>query len=112
MGVIWDAGGTCPAKLVADALAVSNGYTASATYTIIHRCIKKNAVERVSPGFVCRALVSRAEVQRRQTDELLDRLFDGSAEQLVASLVRRNGITPEEARRLREIVDAQFGPDE
>ena len=33
------------------------------TYTLIKRCIKKGAIERSDPGFMCHALVPQAEVQ-------------------------------------------------
>lgn len=109
MNVVWDAGGEASARQIAEALAESVSYTASGTYTIIHRCIGKGALERVDPGFRCRALVSRREVQDEQTGQLIDRLFGGSPEGLFAALVERTDVTPEEARRLHALVDERLG---
>lgn len=105
MDVVWDAGGRASAKQIADALAGQLEYSASATYTLIHRCIKKGALERVQPGFVCHALVSREQVQAEETDRLVDRVFNGSADKLFAALVGRKKVSREEIARLRDLVN-------
>ena len=57
--------------------------------TLLKRCIKKGAVERIDPNFVCHALVKQEEVQEQETDELLHKVFDGSVDKLFASLLGR-----------------------
>ena len=74
------------------------------TYTLIKRCIKKGAVERREPNFLCRPLVSREAVQAAETDELVGKLFDGSVDKLFAALVGRRRLSAEQLERLREIV--------
>ena len=78
--------------------------TANTTYTLIKRCIKKGAVERREPNFLCRPLVSREAVQAAETDELVGKLFDGSVDKLFAALVGRRRLSAEQLERLREIV--------
>lgn len=105
MSVIWEAGGEAPARQVIDALAASDDLSSSATYTLIYRCIKKGAIERVDPGFVCRATISQQEMQDEQTSQLVDRLFGGSTDRLFAALVNRKKVSPHEMERLKSVID-------
>lgn len=104
MAVIWREGGEASARQIDKALAAEAGFSSSATYTLIYRCIKKGAVERVDPGFVCRAIISQQEMQDEQTEQLVDRLFDGSVDKLFASLVDRGKVSTEEIGRLRDMI--------
>ena len=105
MDVVWREGGETTARRIGEALANRFGYSLSATYTLIGRCIKKGAVERSEPGFVCRALVPREEVQRAETDELINKLYDGSADKLFAALLSSKKISREEIERLKKLID-------
>ena len=104
MGVLWREG-EATAKRISQVLAEEVGWNVNTTYTLIKRCIKKGAIERLEPSYRCRALVSREEVQRWETDELVGKLFDGSADKLFASLLGRKKLSPEQIQRLRDIVD-------
>ncbi len=103
MNVLWREG-DCTAKHISSVLAVRTGWNMNTTYTLIKRCIKKGAIERSEPNFMCHALVSREAVQEAETNELLDKLFDGSADKLFAALVGRKNLSPEQIRNLKEIV--------
>ena len=65
---------------------------------------QKNMLERAA-GFVCRALVGREQVQQEETQELIDRLFDGSADALFASLLGSKRVSEEQMQRLRRMID-------
>lgn len=104
MTIVWREGGAS-ARHIADVLAHEVGYSASATYTLISRCIKKGALRRRDPGYVCQALVSQEEVQNIQTDALVDRLFEGSADKLFSALVSRKRVSQKEIDRLRTMID-------
>lgn len=104
MDVIWREG-SVPARQVAAELTEKFGWNVNTTYTLIKRCVKKGAVERSEPGFVCRALVSREEAQRAETDELINKLYDGSADKLFAALLNSRRVSHEEIERLRELID-------
>lgn len=65
----------------------------------------KGAVERIEPNFVCHALIAREEVQAAQTDELIDRIYGGSADMLFASLLSRKKLSPEQIAKLKKLVD-------
>ncbi len=104
MEVIWNEG-TVSAKRIYEKLKEAYGYSRSATYTLIKRCIDKQAIKRMEPGFLCRALVSKEETQALETRELIDKLYDGSADRLVASVLGKPDLSQEEIERLRKIVE-------
>ena len=104
MDVLWREG-ELPARQIADVLTRQIGWNVNTTYTLIKRCIGKGAIERREPGFVCRALVSREQVQQEETQELIDRMFDGSADTLFASLLGSKRVSEAQMQRLRRMID-------
>ena len=104
MDVLWREG-DLPAKAIARTLTEEIGWNVNTTYTLIKRCIAKEAIERSEPGFMCRALVSKEQVQQEETQELIDKVFDGSADKLFASLLGGRRISREQLERLRSMID-------
>lgn len=104
MGVLWRRGETS-AKEVAEILKEETGWNVNTTYTVIKKCVAKGAVQRTDPGFLCRALIPKEEVQAAETQELVGKLFDGSVDKLFASLLSRERLTPEQRERLRRMVE-------
>ena len=104
MEVLWKNGDT-KAKQIADILLKEVGWNINTTYTVIKKCVRKGAIQRSEPGFLCHALVSKAQVQASETDELIDRIYDGSADMLFASLLSRKALSGEQIERLKRIVE-------
>ena len=104
MNVIWREG-EATAKHIAEVLGAEVGWNVNTTYTLIKRCIEKGAVERSEPNFVCRALVKKEDVQRAETDALIGKLFDGSADKLFAALLGRKKLSADEIEKLRKLID-------
>ena len=104
MNVIWREG-SATAKHIAEVLGAEVGWNVNTTYTLIKRCIEKGAVERSEPNFVCRPLVKKEDVQRAETDVLIGKLFDGSADKLFAALLGRRKLSADEIARLRGMID-------
>ncbi len=103
MDVLWKEG-TVPAKRIADVLTGELGWNKNTTYTLIKRCISKGAIERSEPNFMCHALVAKEKIQEAETNELIDKIFDGSADKLFASLLGRKKLSAEQIERLMQIV--------
>ena len=103
MGVLWREG-DCTAKYISDVLKEETGWNMNTTYTVIKKCIKKGAVQRTEPNFMCHPLVPKEEVQEAETQELINKIYDGSADKLFASLLGRKKLSAEQVARLREIV--------
>lgn len=104
MSVLWRLGDKT-AKEISEILKVETGWNQNTTYTVIKKCIAKGAIERLEPNFLCHALVSKAEIQEAETDELIGKLFDGSPDLLFASLLSSRKLSREQLAKLREIVD-------
>ena len=103
MEVLWAKGPTT-AKEIVDTLAKSVGWSKTTTYTVIKKCLEKGAVIREDPGFLCTAVITKQQIRRQETGELIDRLFGGQADRLVASLFEDGGLSPEEIDRLRRLI--------
>lgn len=104
MDVLWGKGDT-PAREIARKLTKELGWNVNTTYTLIKRCINKGAIRRSEPGFVCHALIPKAAVQEAETEELINKVYDGSADKLFAALLGSNKISAEQIRKLKQIVD-------
>ncbi len=103
MDVLWKEG-TVPAKRIADVLTSDLGWNKNTTYTLIKRCISKGAIERSEPNFMCHALIAKEKIQEAETNELIDKIFDGSADKLFASLLGRKKLSAEQIEKLMQIV--------
>ena len=103
MDVLWREGDT-PAKEIAKTLSQEVGWNVNTTYTLIKRCIKKGAVVRSEPGFLCHALIPKSAVQEAETNELINKVYDGSADKLFAALLGRKKLSAEQIERLKQIV--------
>lgn len=104
MEALWKQG-DLTAKQLAVLLGEQVGWNKNTTYTLIKRCIEKGAIERQEPNFLCHALIPKEQVQEQETDELIDKIFDGSADLLFASLLNRKKLSPGEIARLKRLVD-------
>lgn len=104
MNVLWN-DGDVPAKHIAEVLNNELGWNKNTTYTLIKRCMKKGAIERMEPNFMCHALISKEKVQEAETNELIDKVYDGSADKLFAALLGRKKLSREQIERLKQIVE-------
>ncbi len=103
MDVLWREG-DATAKHISDVLKEETGWNVNTTYTLIKRCIKKGAIERSEPKFMCHALIPKEEVQEAETNELINKVYDGSADKLFAALLSRKKLSAEQIEKLKQIV--------
>ena len=103
MDVLWKEGDRT-AKQISDLLKAEIGWNMNTTYTVIKKCVAKGAVERREPNFLCHALIPKEAVQEAETDELIGKLFDGSADKLFAALLGRKKLSAEQIAKLKQIV--------
>lgn len=104
MEILWKNGDT-EARDIAEELGKTTDWSKTTTYTVIKKCIDKGAVSRSEPNFVCHAEISRREVQEYETTELIDKMYGGSADKLVASLLGSKRLTENEIRDLKKLVE-------
>ena len=99
MDVLWREGDVT-AKHISELLGNEVGWNKNTTYTV-----KKGAIERLEPNFLCRALVPKEAVQKAETDELINRVYDGSVDKLFASLLGWEKLSREQIERLKQRVE-------
>jgi BlaI family transcriptional regulator, penicillinase repressor len=111
MQVIWKLGagnlkGPCSVKDVQEALPQQLAYTT--VQTMLNILERKGKLKRKLRGraYVYSATVTEAKASRHAVRDLVDRMFGGSADELVMSLIKSRQIDPkriaELSRRLEE----------
>ena len=106
MHVLWNEGAS-NVQAVQQHLERELAYTTVQTMlNILH---KKGKVKRVlkDRAYEYAPVVSRSHVTRQHITDLVDRLFGGSAESLVMSLVETKHLTPKKLARLQKLIKEQ-----
>ncbi|MGD0877005.1 MAG: BlaI/MecI/CopY family transcriptional regulator [Anaerolineales bacterium] len=104
MDLLWKEGDVT-AKHIADVLGKQVGWSKTTTYTVIKKCLAKRAISRTDPDFVCHALITREQAQEFETTELINKMYGGSADRLIASILGRKNISTKELERLKQLVN-------
>jgi predicted transcriptional regulator len=109
MKVLWE-GGPASVQSVQHRLEGSRAYTTVQTMlNVLHR---KGKVTRVleEKAYVYRPAVSRSQAIGNALGDLVDRMFGGSAENLVMSLVETKRLTPAKLAKLQKLLEKE-SPD-
>ncbi len=104
MEVIWEHGDIA-AREIALILHEKIGWNKNTTYTVIKKCVKKGWIERMEPGFVCRAAVSRNQAATNDTQEFVNRVFGGSIPLLFSTLLSGKKMSKDEIAHLKQLID-------
>ena len=103
MEVLWEKGDSY-AKTIVEILSERIGWNKNTTYTVIKKCIDKGAVEREEPGFLCKSLVTKDEVQQSEVEQLIDKMFGGSTELFFSAFLKNKNISNDEIDRLSKMI--------
>lgn len=107
--VLWQAGKPLPIAAVREGLE-SSGWDGSTVKTLLRRLCEKQAVSAEKREvFYYRPLLTWQEYRDWSTQELIERVYQGSALDLVAGLVRREQLTASDLEELRAIVAGEEG---
>ena len=104
MQILWDKG-ALPAKEVSLEAAARYGWNKNTTYTILKHLVEKGHVQREEPGFLCRPLTGRQQIQRSETRGLIDRLFEGSPVSFFSAFFENEDLSPEQLEEIRKLID-------
>ncbi len=110
MAVLWDRGPSTAAE-VREALAGQRVDLAYNTVLTQLRILEdKGHADHKEEGRAhrFRPLVKKKEARASALTRTLDRLFEGSAEALVTQLVQQRGLSKEELKGLRRVVDEKL----
>ena len=103
MEVLWEQG-SMPARDIVDVLSKRIGWNKNTTYTVIKKCIEKDAIAREEPNFLCKPLVTKDEVAQSETEQLIDKMFGGSSELFFSSFLKNQGLSDADAVRLYQMI--------
>lgn len=104
MEVLWE-NGTITAGEIVKVLKDRTGWNRNTTYTVIKKCIAKGAIERTEPHFTCTPLITKEQVQDYETNELVDKMFDGSKEKFFAAFLNGSKLSAKEVKNLKDMVE-------
>ncbi|HEY4218593.1 MAG TPA: BlaI/MecI/CopY family transcriptional regulator [Gemmatimonadaceae bacterium] len=106
MGVLWDLGSGTVSE-VRERLPADLAYTT--VLTILRNLEVKELVKHTTEGKAHRYFprVARKAARRSALSRMVDKLFHGSPEQLVAQLVEDESLSPEDLKRLRALLANQ-----
>ena len=79
------------------------GWSRTTTYTVIRRLSDRGVV--INEKAVVRSLVSKEEVQKAEIDELVEKKFDGSLPEFIATFTRTQKLSDEEIKQLRKLIE-------
>lgn len=104
MEIIWS-NEPITAKEISLVAAETIGWNKNTTYTIIKKLEGKGFIKRENPGFICTSLISRDEIQKSETQSLVDKLFGGSKKALFSALLDDEKLSDKDIKELRELIE-------
>jgi predicted transcriptional regulator len=112
MKVLWEVG-PAPVQVVQERLARGRPLAYNTVQTVLGILHRKGKVRRELRGRAYHywPAVTRLEAAWQAVGDLVARLFDGSPERLVMSLVETRQLTPEALARLAELVEKKEDGD-
>lgn len=81
------------------------GWEKNTTYTVINRLIKKGAIERKDPGFICRAIITKQSVREIETRHLISQFYNGSFATFIEEYMKNQKLSKSEVIELQKIVN-------
>jgi len=110
LGVLWEKGPST-VREVHEALRqdAQTGYTT--TLKLMQIMAEKGLVVREDDGrrHIYRPALSEEKTQKQLVQDLLEKVFAGSAEKLVMRALSAQKVTPKELKRIREMLDEMEG---
>jgi predicted transcriptional regulator len=104
MEIIWEKE-PITAKDISLILSDTIGWNKNTTYTIIKKLIDKKIINREEPNFVCTAAVNKVEIQSAETNNLIDKLYNGSKKMFFAAFLQNEKLSKDEIEELKQLID-------
>ncbi len=102
MKLLWQAEGALPVTEIREKLQRAKGWEATTVKTLVSRLVSKGALcQEKRNVYYYSPLITEQEYNAWATDSLIRRLYNGSARDLVAALVRSEGLTQQDIEELR-----------
>lgn len=109
MNIIWNnapINSTLLAKLANEEL----GWKKSTTYTVLRKLGKKGILKNENATVTY--LVEREEVQQSESEEFIDKVYDGSLKLFLTSFLNKEKLSEAQALELKKIIDENTKKEE
>lgn len=104
MKLLWHAEDALSVTEIREELQKSKGWEPATIKTLIGRLVSKGVVRQEKRNvFYYSPLITEKEYGEWATEDLITRLYNGSARDLVAALVNSDGLTQEDLDELRQM---------
>ena len=103
MKIIWQEDSIASSLLV-DRCSDVLGWKKSTTYTIVKRMAEKGFLK--NENSIVTALISREQVEKFQSDHIVNNTFDGSLPKFIAAFMDDKKLTKEQAETLKQLIDS------
>ena len=100
--IVWEQE-PLPSKQLVALCAERLGWKKSTTYTVLKRLCERGLMK--NENAVVTALVKREEVQKYESEQLVDRVFGGSLPQFITAFMGGRRISVQEAEQLKQLID-------
>jgi BlaI family transcriptional regulator, penicillinase repressor len=110
--ILWQAG-PCSLGQICNALRLQRPIATTTVATMLKVMLEKNLVRRkdTPQGYIWSARTTRHAAAAGMIRKLVDSVFDGSAQRLVAHLLQSDQISPRDRKELRRLIDAETKPE-
>lgn len=108
MNIVWENTPVSSMELVRLA-GEELGWKKSTTYTVIRRLCERGAIK--NENAVVYALIDREQVMHAETEEHIDKVYDGSLKLFFTTFLQKEKLSRDEIEELKKIV-AQYGKEE
>ncbi|WP_113671714.1 BlaI/MecI/CopY family transcriptional regulator [Vallitalea guaymasensis] len=104
MRVLWEAGTELPIADIRKTLEIRSDWDTSTIKTLLRRLCKKEVVLATKKEvFYYKPLVTEKDYNEYSTQKLIDKLYSGSAKNLIASLLGSKKLDDEDIEELRTL---------
>ena len=104
MKLLWRAKDALPVTVIREQLQDSKGWEPATIKTLISRLVSKGAVRQEKRNvFYYSPVITEKEYSSWATKDLITRIYNGKASNLIASLVNSDGLSDDDIAELREM---------
>ena len=104
MKLLWRAKDALPVTEIREQLQKSKGWEPATIKTLISRLVSKGVVRQEKRNvFYYSPVISEKDYGSWATKDLITRIYDGKARDLIASLVSSDGLSEDDIAELREM---------
>ena len=108
MKLLWRAEDALPVTEIREKLQQTKGWEPATIKTLVSRLVSKGAVRQEKRNvYYYSPLIREEEYSAWATEDLITRLYHGSARDLVAALVHSDGLTQEDLDELRQMFQVE-----